>query len=67
MSRMSGNYERMRETPEVTRALRPFRRELWTALAEAQEEAARTASDPKRRENYERSAKASREAVREWG
>jgi collagenase-like PrtC family protease len=63
---MSKDSGRMRETPEVTQALRPFRRELWTALAEAQEEAARTATDPKLRENYERSAKDSREAAHDW-
>lgn len=63
---MSRDSERMRETPEVTRALRPFRRDLWTALAEAQEEVARTAFDPKLRENYERFAKASRKAAHEW-
>ena len=63
---MSRDPERMRETPEVTRALRPFRKDLWTALAEAQEEAARTASDPKLRENHERLAEASRKAAHDW-
>jgi hypothetical protein len=63
MSRMESNSERKGEASE---AMRAFRRELFTQMAEVQEEQARTAADPKDREEHERLAQASRKAARDW-
>lgn len=63
MPRVENNSERKGEASE---AMRAFRRELFTQMAEVQEEQARTAADPKDRESHERLAQASRKAARDW-
>ena len=59
-TRMESNSERKGESSETMRA---FRRELFTQMAEVQEEQAKAATDPKDKENHERLAQASRRAA----
>jgi hypothetical protein len=60
---MDRKPERKGEAPEAMRALN---RELFAAIAEFQEEKAKTASDPKDRADHERLAQVSRKALRDW-
>ena len=61
---MESNSERKGEASE---AMRAFRRELFTQMAEVQEEQARTSADPKDREEHERLAQASRKSSSRLG
>ena len=47
-------------------AVRASRKKMFTLLAEAAEEIARTASDPKTRENAQKQAQGARKQARDW-